>query len=51
MHYARINVCFWRFSWSSLNLANVNSGELTESRRSPKLMHFFDICKRARTFS
>ena len=25
MHYACINVCFWRFSWSSLSLATVAS--------------------------
>ena len=25
MHYARINESFWRFSWSSLSLANGNS--------------------------
>ena len=30
MYYACINMCFWRFSWSSLNLANVLSGEFAE---------------------
>ena len=25
MHYARINECFWKFSWSSLYRANVYS--------------------------
>jgi len=41
MYYARINGYFWRFSWSSLHLANVNSGELTKSRRRPNLQQFF----------
>ena len=27
MNYAHINECFWQFSWSSLEGANVISGE------------------------
>ena len=40
MNYAHINECFRRFSWSSLSLANVISGEL-RSKAASEITAFF----------
>lgn len=51
MNYAGINECFTQFIWSSLNIANVASGECRRQAESEILHSLSGACRNYYIFS